>query len=234
MESSGRSRGTVVTEPAWIRALVWIGLPLLGAGAGWLLKAITGWVVSLSWAPLQGPFRLVDEILTSVGEPWATFGSLAVGAVAGLVLAFIAQQETLTVAIAHDRVTTKRGESTRTFDRAAVGAVFLDGKELVILGRGRDELAREASDLGADGLRDAFLVHGYSWLADGDPFKEDYRLWVEDTPDLPPGANALLKARARALGQGDDGKRDALELRAELARLGVVVREEKKRQYWRR
>ena len=49
--------------------------------------------------------------------------------------------------------------------------------------------------------------------------------------DLPPGANALLKVRAEALRKGDSG--DADELREELSRLGVVVREEKKRQYWR-
>ncbi len=82
-------------------------------------------------------------------------------------------------------------------------------------------------------LQAAFVTHGYTWLA-GDPHADEYRLWVEDTPDLPPGADALLGARARALGKGGDGKDDAAELRAELAKIGVVVREEKKRQYWRR
>lgn len=50
-------------------------------------------------------------------------------------------------------------------------------------------------------------------------------------PGLPDGADALLKARAAALTKGD--KDDATELRAELARLGVVVRDEKKRQFFR-
>lgn len=38
MESvaSERYSETAVAEPAWVRALVWIGFPLLGAGTGWL------------------------------------------------------------------------------------------------------------------------------------------------------------------------------------------------------
>lgn len=236
MRSGALPRGneTVVSERAWVRVLMWTGLPLLGAGAGWLLKSMAGWVASLPWAPLQGPFELADRLIASFGEPQATIGALAIGAVAGLVLAFIAEQESLTVAVSHDQVSIKRGEHSSRIERTSVNAVFLDGKQLVLLGRSGEELAREASDLDTDRLRGAFQAHGYPWLADGDPYKDEYRLWVEDTPALPAGADALLKARARALDRGGDGKDDAAELRAELARLGIVVREEKKRQYWRR
>ena len=54
---------------------------------------------------------------------------------------------------------------------------------------------------------------------------------MEADPDLPQAADAFLRARARAL--RDDKKDDAAELRDELAKLGVVVRDEKKKQYWR-
>ena len=232
--ASARHSETVVSEPVWARALTWTVLPLVGAGAGWLLKSVAGWVASLPWAPLQGPFVLVDRLVASFGEPQATIGALALGAVAGLVLSFIAAEERLTVTVSHDRATTTRGESSREIGRASVGAVFLDGKHLVLLGRTGEELAREASDLDADRLQAAFLTHGYPWLSGGDPYGNEYRLWVEDTPDLPAGADALLKARARALAKGADGKDDAAELHAELAKLGIVVRDEKKRQYWRR
>jgi hypothetical protein len=66
----------------------------------------------------------------------------------------------------------------------------------------------------------------------GDPHKDEYRRWVEDLPDLPAGADAVLKARARALDRGD--KEDAAQLRLELGKLGIVVRDEGKRQFWRR
>nr|WP_258545163.1 hypothetical protein [Micromonospora provocatoris] len=63
------------------------------------------------------------------------------------------------------------------------------------------------------------------------PHRDAYRRWVEGLPGLPPGADALLRARQRALDGGHDG--EARELHGELARLGVVVRDEGKRQYWR-
>jgi hypothetical protein len=82
---------TVVAEPGWWRVLVWIGLPLLGLPAGWLLKLVAGWVASLPLAPFHGPFRLV----ASVSEPYATIGALAIGGLAGLVFATMAALDRL-------------------------------------------------------------------------------------------------------------------------------------------
>ena len=111
--------------------------------------------------------------------------------------------------------------------------MFLDGKQLVLLGHETDELAREGGDLpDAERLEAAFRAHGYPWVPGGDPHKDEYRRWVEDLPDLPAGADAVLKARARALDRGD--KEDAAQLRQELGKLGIVVRDEGKRQFWRR
>ncbi|MGW4116503.1 YqeB family protein [Actinosynnema sp. NPDC004786] len=219
-------RTTVVAEPRGQVALVSVGFPVLGALAVWGLKSIAGWVADLRWAPMQGPFRLV----ASIPEPWATIGSVAVGAVLGLVVAGVAAHERLVVEVFNEGVELLRGGRHRSFDRTLVSGVFLDGKKLVLLGVDTGELARETHDLKPEELAEAFQTHGYQWL-DADPYREDYRRWVDGTPDLPPGANAVLKVRAEALRKGDQG--DADELREELARLGVVVREEKKRQYWR-
>jgi hypothetical protein len=219
---------TVVAEPGWQRLLVWIGFPLLGLAAGWLLKSAAGWVASLPWAPFQGPFKLVD----SVPDPHATIGALIVGGLAGLMVATLAALDRLTVTVADDQVTFARGGVTHAVKRALVGAVFLDGKRLVLLGRATEELAgEEASDLEADRLRHAFVVHGFPWRPDGDPYRDEYQRWVDDVPSLPASANALLRARARALAKGDGD--EVAQLRADLARLGVVVRDEDKRQYWR-
>ena len=219
---------TVVAEPGWWRVLVWIGFPLVGLPAGWLLKLVAGWVASLPWVPFQGPFKLV----ASVPEPHATIGALAIGGLAGLVLATMAALDRLTVTVADDHATFTRGGVTRAVKRPLVSAVFLDGKQLVLLGRATEELAREASDLEADRLRDAFMLHGFPWRAGGDPYRDEYQRWVDGVPGLPASANALLKARARALDKGDGD--EVAQLRADLARLGVVVRDERKRQYWRR
>jgi len=114
--------------------------------------------------------------------------------------------------------------------RSSVRAVFVDGRQLVILGTSSEEMVRESCDLPSDRLADAFRRGGYPW-AEADPFAAEFRRWVPDVPGLPPGADALLRARDRALQKGDDD--DVTDLCRELARLGVVVREDNKRQYWR-
>lgn len=224
------SRGaTVVGPPKGERMLVWVGFPLVGAGAGWLLKAVAGWVAPLPWAPFQGPFRLVAMV---ADRPYATIGAIGFGVVAGLVIVLIAEKDYVTVTVDDSRVIIARGDSSRDLPRASVDAVFLDGKQLVLLGHVSEEIAREGGDLpAATGLEGAFEAHGYPWREGGDPYRDDYRRWVDDTPGLPTGADALLKACARALSKGD--KDDAAQLRAEVAKLGIVVRDEGNRQYWR-
>ena len=219
---------TVVAEPRWQRLLVWVGFLLLGLAAGWLLESVAGWVASLPWVPFQGPFKLVE----SVPEPHASIGALVVGGLAGLVLATLAALDRLTVTVGDDQVIFSRGGVARAFKRPLVGAVFVDERRLVLLGRATEELAREPSDLKADRLGDAFVAHGFPWRAGGDPYRDAYQRWVAGVPGLPAGADALLTARARAL-EGGDGD-EVAQLRADLARLGVVVRDEHKRQYWRR
>lgn len=219
---------TTVADPGWANGLWWVVFCLLGAGAGGLLRAIAGWVASLRWAPLQGPFKLI----ASLPDPPATIGAVLLGAAAGLAVAYQGQRESLTVTVSPGQVALARAGSATELARRSVSAVFVDRKQLVLLGPAGEELAREPSDLDAGRLRDAFTGHGYPWHAGGDPFESDFRRWVPDTPDLPAGANALFAARQRALGRKDHD--DAAELRAELARLGIVVREEQQRQYWRR
>ncbi|BCB86249.1 YqeB family protein [Phytohabitans suffuscus] len=230
MDAVYRRNETVVSEPAWAVGLMWLGPPLAGAGLGWLLQALAGWLADLPWVPFKGPVELIASVADN--EPLATIVSLAVGAVVGLVLAFIGAMEALVVRLTDGDVTLRRGDHTQTINRAAVRAVFVDGKQLVLLGQDAEELAREGFDLDADRVRDGFLAHGYPWAAAGDPYRDEFRRWVPDDPELPGSAGALLKARQKALEKGD--RTDIGELRAELGKLGVVVREESKRQYWRR
>lgn len=228
MATLDRRPQTVVATPRWAQILLWTGLPALGAGAGWLLAALAGWVASLPWAPLQGMFRLID----SAPEPAATAGALALGGCAGLLLAYLGNQESLVVTVTPDRVTVAWKDRRHTLARAEVGAVFLDRRELVLLDRSGRELARETCDQDADQLAAAFTRYGYAWHPDGDPHRPAYRRWVPDLPGLPAGADPLLKARQRALAQSHG--EEARELRSELARLGVMVRDEEQRQHVRR
>jgi hypothetical protein len=223
----GMHESDVVSEPRWTPVLIWGGFPLVGAGAGWALKSVAGWVAGLEWAPFQGPFKL----LASMKEPNATIVALLVGGIAGLVFATLAAAESLTVTVSGDSVEfARRWKEPREIHRTKIASAFMDGKSLVLLGTNRAELAREKSDLDGAALQAALEKHGYTWLP-ADPHAGDFRRWVEDDPAVPGTANALLKARAKAISK--DSEDDIAELRTELANIGIVVRDEKKRQYWR-
>ncbi|WP_405798379.1 hypothetical protein [Streptomyces sp. NBC_01506] len=218
-----KSRATVLSQGVWIVPV----FAAIGAVAGWLVKLLANWLVTLRWAPMKGP----AELLNSIPEPWLTVIGVTAGALLGLLVAFIALHEALTVRVSDTRVTLTIRDETRDLRRADIGAVFLDGKFLVLLGHRTEETAREPSDLDRAALAAAFTAHGYHWVPE-DPHKADFRLWVPDTPGLPVGANALLSARAQAMRKpGTEG--DVRALREELNGLGLAVRDEKKRQYWR-
>jgi hypothetical protein len=228
MVTIGPPRRTVLGDPPWVTALVWLLLPAVGAGLGWFLPVAVDWLTALNWLPLPGPV----ELLTNLPRVRTRLGLAVAGAVTGLVLAFLAAQDTLRVVVGDDAVTLSRGDSTRAIPRAAVAAVYAEDHRLVLLDRAGRELARERYDLGGARFAEGFTGHGWPWRADGDPYRDDYRRWVPDLPDLPPAADALFAARQRALTRGD--REEADSLRAELARLGVVARDDDKRQLWRR
>lgn len=221
---SQEGRLTVLGQSIVSTVCIYAVFVLVGAGVGWLVDFLADWLVALPWAPLQGPAELVASL--------PALALTAAGAVAGLVLGLVAQHEQLVVRLSDDRVVLTSKGREREFPRDAVATVFRDGKQLVLLGRDGGELARQECDLDTARVADAFTEHGYVW-ADADPHQDEFRRWVPDTPGLPEGANALLKARQESLEKKGPSDDDVRELRGELARLGVVVRDEKRRQYWR-
>ncbi|MFJ8717696.1 hypothetical protein ACIRD9_31750 [Streptomyces violaceus] len=219
-----RDKSTELAESAWAIVLFCVAC---GAVAGALLPLLARGLLMLPWAPLEGP----AELLTSIPEPALTLGTVAVGALGGLLLGFTAVHESLSVSISATHLTLTIRETTREFTREEIAVLFRDGKHLVVLAPDSRELAREHCGLPWSRLTDTLAAHGYSW-AEEDPYRAEFRRWVPGTPGLPEGADALLRARAQARKSEDDAE-DARELRGELLRLGVVVRDEEKRQYWR-
>lgn len=214
---------TVLAQPGWIVPV----FTAIGAVVGWLVKLLANWLVTLRWAPMKGP----AELLNMIPEPWLTVVGVTAGALLGLFVAFIALHEALTVRLTDTHVTLTIRDESRELSRADIGPVFLDGKFLVLLGHQAEETAREPCDLDVAALAAAFTAHGYNWVPE-DPHKADFRLWVPGTPGLPVGANALLSARASAI-RKTGTEDDVRALRDELNGLGLAVRDEKKRQYWR-
>jgi hypothetical protein len=218
---------TTVATPIWVRALVWTGVPAAGAALLLGLDRLADLLVRLPWAPMRGPAQLVQNI----PEPQATIGALVLGAIAGLILAGLVDAESLSVRFSGREVVLHRPGVTRAVPRAEAAVAFRDKDKLVLLSRTGRELAREPCHLPAKRLAAAFRSQGIAW-SERDPYADAYRRWIPNSPDVPADANAVFAARQEALKSGDE--RDITELREELNRLGFVVRDDHKRQYYRR
>ncbi len=219
------------------RGVLWIGSPVLGALLAYGLLRLAGWMTGLPWVPFQGPARLVDELLGERGLLGIVI-CLVVGVVAGLAFAAHAVRDIAVVTVDAGRASVAlRGDRTEV-SRDRVTDVFVDRKDLVVLGvrttSARDarvvELAHVRTELATDRLAAAFRTVGWPWH-DADPHLARFRRWVPGDPALPPSADAVLRARASMLDA--DKAADAAELRRELARLDVVVRDVDKTQHWR-
>ncbi len=220
------SDAVVIGEPQWLRVASWIVCPLLGAALAWLLTRADDWYLGLSWAPFRGPVRLFADI----PEPAASLVAAAAGLVLGTAFAAVWERERVTVTVARDQVEVRRMGAHHVLSRDEVDSVFFGAKHLVLLGTGGTELVRESVDEKGEVFRHAFQAQGWPWTGD-DPHADAYAMWVPGAVGVPPVAGPLLAARQEAL----DAKKsdDAKEIRSELLRLGVVVRDEKTRQYWR-
>ncbi|WP_170991019.1 YqeB family protein [Herbidospora galbida] len=222
------TKPTVVGEPVWLTVAAWTVLPVVGVGLGWLVKAVGVWAAELPWAPYQ---EIVEFVVRLVPEPSLTIAMCVLGGLVGLAAAFLLRRAGLAVTLDGDVVRLRRGSFTQEVPRADVKAAFWEEGWLVLLHPGGAEVAREPWDLNVAPMTGAFRRHGYTWL-DADPHRDRFREWTPGEPELSAPVNAVLRARRLLREKVGDG--DAVrELRDELAKLGVVVRDTEKAQFWR-
>lgn len=230
--TTGTPGRTVIGHSVADKVVLFGGLPLIGLVVGFFLPRIADWAADQRWVPFQGPLR----VIAGWDGQWVGVGFVLLGLVGGLLMAAAILMDTLKVTVTNTSVDFERNESIVTVPREKVAIGFLDGKEIVLLDATSRELVREKHDqLQSDAkqIPVAFRAHGYPWSDAGDPHADRFRRWVDDEPELPPAVNALLRARSKAFDQGDKGKADLRELRAEVAKLGYTVKDREKKQYWR-
>lgn len=223
---------TVIGHSTTDKVMLFGGLPLIGLVIGFFLPRIADWAVAQKWVPFRGPLKLI----AGWDGWWVVAICIALGLVAGVVLAGMALEDTLKVTVTDRSVEFLKNQQTVTVPRERVKVAFLDGKEIVLQDATSRELAREKHDqLKSDAKQIplAFRAHGYPWSDGGDPHADRFRRWIEDEPELPPAVNAVLKARSKAFDQGDKGRADRRELRDEISKLGYTVKDVEKKQYWR-
>ncbi|QNE20492.1 hypothetical protein F1D05_24490 [Kribbella qitaiheensis] len=223
---------TVIGHSKSDKLVLFGGLPLTGAALGYFLPRIADWAADRRWVPLQGPLELISKW----DSWWVVLLCTAAGLVVGVLLAAIALEDTLKVTISNSGIEFLKNQKALQVRRDQVTVVFMDGREIVVQDPSSRELARERHDQlksEAKQIPAAFRAHGYRWSESGDPHRDRFRRWVEDDPELPPAVNAVLRARSKAFDEGDKGKADLRELRDEIGKLGYVVRDKNKNQYWR-
>ena len=219
-------RPSVVRHGASMHVFLWT-FPLLGAAVGWLLTRLPGWITSIPAIP---PMEKIEFLARLLDSPVAMAVVIAVGVIAGGFITLLAYDDVVTVEIGTATVTITRSSQAKTFARDLIHTVYVEGKHLVLLGARTEELAREKTDHASGRFRAAFHEQGYPWV-DHDPHQDDFLRWVDGMPGLDDRAQAFLRARQTALKAGDSA--DIAELRTELAKLGIVVRDVESRQYWR-
>lgn len=200
--------------------------PLVGAVLGFFLPPLASWVTTLAWIPFEGAVELV----ASWSGLWVQCVLAAVGVALGAAFVAFALYESLRVVVAESGIRLTQDGETTEFGRSEAVTVFVDGKELVVLDSASRQIVRAPIEEKSPAVERAFTAHGFSFV-DGDPYERLYQRWVPGTPALPAEINAVMRAREKALEK--KSRSDATELRTELDRLGIVVRDRKSSQYWR-
>lgn len=200
--------------------------PILGALLGWFIPTIANWVIKLPFIPFEG----VLEWVATLESHWVTVIAATIGVLAGIFFAVYAFSETLKIIITDEEVKLSVKENIKTIHKNDISAIYVEGKHLVFLDTDGVELFRGQPESKKELISEAFRQHKYPWT-DKDPFENQYQRWIANHPDFPPHVNALLSARERAL--KNEESEEAKVLRKDLANLGVVIRDEDKRQYVR-
>ncbi|WP_077324878.1 YqeB family protein [Virgibacillus siamensis] len=208
-------------------SIIFIFLAIAGTVIGYFLPVIVGWLINIPIIPFQD---LIKYILSLDGI-WLRIICTALGFCAGLFGALLIINDTLHITVNDREINIKQGGTNQSFQQNTIQYIYPDNKQLVIVGNNGYELLRSETDEKQKDLRTAFNDHGYPW-SDDDPYADSFQRWVEGNPDLSPAVNALMRARDKAL-QKDD-KDEINDLRNELVKLGIIVRDEKKKQYWRK
>ncbi|MEK5645832.1 hypothetical protein BK138_32105 [Paenibacillus rhizosphaerae] len=149
------------------RTLVLVTPPVLGLILGYFIPNIADWAASLPWFPLQGPLELV----ASINEKWAVMVTAFLGLMAGVWLSAEAIKDSLVLKISDDEVILNIKKTDRRFLKSDIASVFLEGKQLILVGHTGSELARESYESTPAHIADTFVSHGYPWSSEGNPFK---------------------------------------------------------------
>lgn len=156
------STPTVLTTSRSERLAVTILLPVLGAGAGWVVLTWHDAWLAQDWLPMRAPAELVNRFAAWLG-PWAAPVLVGIGLLAGFLLVLTAWDEEVHLAVSDIDVEVRIGSSRRSYRTADVREALADGKHPVLVAHNGTDLARVKTSFRRDRLAAAFRDHGVRW-----------------------------------------------------------------------
>ncbi|AIK39330.1 putative yqeB [Bacillus pseudomycoides] len=221
-----RDNKTVIGLSKFEKTLV-IFIPIiLGGLVGWFIPVIANWILKLPVVPMEKLFLFI----TSFNSLWVSIVASIIGIIIGMLLTLTIFDESLEVTISYTSLQLKLGDTVNTLEKSSISTIYMEDKQFIILGKNGNELYRAVIETKKGTVREALHNYHYPW-EEKDPFHIEYQRWALGHPDFPEKINALLHARELAL---KEKKADTAKyLREDLAKLGVVIRDEKNGQYVR-
>lgn len=207
------------------KLIFWVPM-LLGGLLGWFLPVIANWLLKLPVVPWGG----IIEFIASLNSLWISIVAALIGIIVGIIWTLIIYNESLEIKINYENLQLKIDDKVDIIDKKHISAIYIDYNQLVILGESSNQLYREILDAKKETAQEAFNHFEYPWC-EKDPYEDQYQRWVLGHPDFPEKINALLYARELTLRESK--KKEAKYLQMDLAKLGVVIRDENNAQYVR-
>lgn len=124
-----------------------------------VLTWLAGVAAEPYWMPLRGPLQSIGSLNPVL--------SMVIGAGAGMFIGLATAQkalrETVRLTVTRDALTVEKSGATSHVSRADVAAVFLDGKQLVVVDRTAREVVRGPLESKPGRTGTVLREYGYPW-----------------------------------------------------------------------
>ncbi len=148
---------TVVQPSLTQHLLVGAVFVAIGVGVGIAAPQVIDWARAQPWLPFNGPLSILDHLAGRFGS-WLL---IVVGALAGLLVGFLAAADTTRVEITARDITFVKGDKQQRFARSQIGATLLDGTHLVLRDPADVDLIRQKLDVSTATVTEALRRHDW-------------------------------------------------------------------------
>ncbi|WGX99364.1 hypothetical protein [Nocardioides sp. L-11A] len=115
------------------------------------------WLADVPFVPFKEPLRWVGGF----DQPWAWAARVALGLVAGLVVALLTLVDEWHLEVHDDAVVVVHDQDRRRLPREAIVGIHLEGKKIVIDGTDGRRLFEKPVEAGRERVKLAFASRGY-------------------------------------------------------------------------